>query len=92
MKIVELEFPLEHNGSVVKALALRMPTRQDFEGIMLDGVGEEVVRMLARLGDLPEELIDELDARDLLAALGAVVEMVEPAKAGQFPHPASRDR
>ena len=74
---VDLEFPIELEGSIIRSLVLRVPTPADFVGMENIGPGQQSVRMLAILGDLPEQLIHEIDASDLLSALRAVAEMLQ---------------
>jgi hypothetical protein len=73
---IELRYPLERDGSFVRSIVLRQATLNDYLGTLGSTPTEYLLQMLAILSDLSEELIDEMDVSDLLAALNAVATML----------------
>lgn len=77
MQKFELSFPIEHDGAIIRAVLLRDPTADDLEKIApgflwsaasrLELSIDRTLEALARLTDLPIELINEVDVADFEA-------------------------
>lgn len=71
---VDLAFPIERDGSIVRTVLIRRPTADDIALVAPgwrpgdrapENLVEAVLAMVARLTDLPPDLVDELDAFDI---------------------------
>lgn len=73
---LELAFPIEHRGSIVRTTLVRPPTPEDIAYAAPEwrpgdpppsDLPGAILRVARRITDLPEELVDELDCADLAA-------------------------
>ena len=74
LRKLELQFPIEHDGSIVRTVMVRKPTAADVAAVAPswrpgdpppENVTEAILKMAGRLTDLPPELVDELDVADI---------------------------
>jgi hypothetical protein len=86
MKIA-LKYPVPHDGGTVKEIVLRRPRAKDLirmtkatrSGTELDGI----VAYVASQADLPDDVIEELDAEDFKAVSEAAERFLGDMEAGQ---------
>lgn len=91
MKIA-LEWPVEmDDGSIVRAVVIRLPTDADVEALAgagwlmsehpypepVGGKDEATPLLIARLTDLPDNVVDELDGADYMRVLIAIGELCD---------------
>jgi len=81
---LELEYPIEYKGALIKELTLRRPKGNDMRWLPKGGADvslEQMYPFFALLAGVEEAVFDEMDAADI-AAYGEIVNgfMSKPAK------------
>lgn len=70
MEILKLAWPIEHEGSIIRAVTVRIVSREEIEERARDWqswrLPDDLTKMVALISDLPIEFVDELDGSDII--------------------------
>jgi hypothetical protein len=77
---VKLMFPITVGGAVLSQLELKKPKAKHLKDMPAEPKFGDLMRIAAKLADLPPSTVDELEAADAMAVAEAVGNLLAPGQ------------